>query len=261
MLARLTPTTKFLTLGLALAIVPAARSNTINTSTPGDIASFQAGLNVQHFDSLTAQTITDYNPVTATATIFNDPTQPAVWYNSGGGNFFNPPATDPTTATPIGIFAPSGGIANDRLTPNNVAGPLAINTTTAFGSGAFMEVLFTAGVSSIGFYVPFITPGQTLTLFLKDAGAGNITGPDSGGALTAGQFVGINRASADIHGLSLISSDGKFTIDDLTYGARTTSGNGNSGSSVPDTGASLSLVISLASLWTAKRKLDVRARA
>lgn len=236
------------------------RADTINTSNAGQIATFQSGLTVQNFDALTAQTITDplYAPVTATATILTDPSQPNVWFNSGGGNFFNPPATDPTTATKIGIFNPSGAIATHKLSPDNVAGPLEINTLNAFGPGAFMEVLFTTAVSSVGFYVPFISPGATLTLFLKDAGAGNIAGADSGGPLTAGQFIGINRAAADIKGLSLISSDGRFTIDDLTYGIRSTTGGGTAGgggSTVPDTGAWLTLCAAVAFCAFARRQL------
>lgn len=257
----LTPQSKLAALSAVLLAlgVASGHATTINTADPGTIAAFQSGATVQTFDSLTAQTIADYNPIAATATIFNDPTQPNAWYNSGGGNFFNPPATDPTTATPIGIFAPSGAIAGHKLSGANVAGPLEINTTTAFGAGAFMEVLFPTAVSKVGFYVPFITPGQTLTLFLKDAGAGNIVGADSGGLLTAGQFIGITRAAADVRGLSLISSDGRFTIDDLTYGvANGTGGGGSGGSTVPDAGAGMTLAAAAAGLAVMRRWLGAR---
>ena len=239
-----------------------AQATTISTSNPGQIAAFQSGATVQTFDGLTAQTITDYNATPATATTFNDPTQPNAWFNSGGGNFFNPPATDPTTATPIGIFAPSGGIAGNKLSGNNVAGPLEINTTTAFGSGAFMEILFPTAISKIGFYVPFIGAGQTLTLFLKDDGANNITGPDSGGALVSGQFVGITRSTADVRGLSILSSDGKFTIDDLTYGLVKSGGGGGGGgggSTVPEGGNALNLAAAGAFLVLARRALKPKA--
>lgn len=182
------------------------------TSDPGEAAAFQAGATVETFDDLPALTITSYaagQSVPAANQFssrdlgaFNSP-----FFNSGGASF-NDPLSNP--GTPIGTFSPDGPIAGDVVSSGNVAGPLAIGSDQAFNFG-FMEVIFPADVQRVGLWV---THG-TIDLILKDANNSNLTG-DFTVTGTAGQFIGIQRDTADIRGLTMGFPE-SFTIDDFTY--------------------------------------------
>ncbi len=246
----------------ALALFGAAvgtEGTVITTSNPVDIAAFKSGATVQTFDSIpgiTAVPITSYSPldITGTAALFSkDPAQ-SPYFNSGGASF-NDPASNP--GTPVGIVAPSGAIAGDKLSGNNVAGPLFVTPPpfTVFETGAFMEVIFPTAVSKVGLFVPH----GSVTMFLRDTSNNNLATGDSQGSVSAGQFLGITRASADIGGLLLLGN-GPFTIDDFTFGVTgSTGGGGNTGggggNTVPDTGHVLNLAIAAAFLGLAKWKL------
>ncbi|MHC1768993.1 MAG: hypothetical protein AB9869_32705 [Verrucomicrobiia bacterium] len=245
---------------LALFGAAAATEGTvINTTNPADIAAFQSGATVQTFDSIsgiTAVPITSYSPldITGTGALFTkDPAQ-SPYYNSGGASF-NDPASNP--GTPIGIVAPSGAIAGDKFSGNNVAGPLGVVTPpfTVFESGAFMEVIFPTAVSKVGL---FVSHGN-VTLILKDTSNSNLATGDVQGSASAGQFLGISRASADIGGVTLLGN-GPFTIDDFTFGLTGSGGGGGTGgggggNTVPDTGHVLNLALAAAFLGLARWKL------
>jgi hypothetical protein len=75
-----------------------------------------------------------------------------------------------------------------------------------------MEVIFPADVIRVGFW---ITQG-TITLFLKDSTNTNLASGDVMVTGSAGQFIGIQRDTADVRGVT-IGFTQAFTIDDFTY--------------------------------------------
>ena len=232
---------------LVFGALGSAQAVTINTNVAGNIAAFQAGATVENFDTgLTGLVITNYSGVNVPAgSQFNsrslaNPLVPE--FNSGGATFTNP-ASNP--GTPVGVFNPEGGIAAEVSSQTNVIGPLVVGSTQAFGSG-FMEVIFTNPVNKVGFQV---THGS-VTLILKDINNSNLAGVDSSVNGTIGNFIGISRSTADIGGVTILSTNqnDSFTLDDFTFGRGTTT-------TVPDSGSILNLVIAGAFLWFTKRKL------
>jgi hypothetical protein len=183
------------------------------TSNATEVAQFQAGATVENFDDLPALTITSYDPgQTVPATnqfssrnlaAFTSP-----FFNSGGASF-NDPVANP--GTPIGIFDPDGVIAGEVQSPNNVAGPLTVGTNEAFTNG-FMEVIFPADVIRVGFWV---THGSNIQLILKDSNNTNLSTGDFLVTGNAGQFIGIQRDTADVRGVTI--GFGASTIDGFTY--------------------------------------------
>lgn len=233
------PVPRSLVLALVLGSASLSQATILTTSDSGDIAAFQTGATVETFDAIsgiTAQAITDYNPldVSGSPALFTKNPANQAYFNSGGASF-NDPAGNP--GTPIGIVAPSGGIAGDVYSGSNVAGPLGVVTPPSilFDAGAFMEVIFPTGVSKVGLYV---THGS-ITLYLKDENNSIIATGDATATATAGQFIGISRDNADVRGATILAN-GAFTIDDFTYGG-TSSGGNNGGSDVPDSGSGLVL--------------------
>jgi PEP-CTERM motif len=196
------------------------------TNDPVQAAAFQAGATIENFDDLSGLQITSYasgQTVPAGSqfhsrdlTAFTAP-----FFNSGGASFNNPlppPAGNGNPGTPIGIFDPEGAIALDFKSPNNVAGPMVLKTAPtdpelAFGNG-FMEVIFPADMRRVGFWVTQATPGN-FSLQLKDSNNSNLPG-ESNVVGTTGQFIGIERAAADIRGVTIGFVEA-FTIDDFTY--------------------------------------------
>jgi hypothetical protein len=244
--------------GLACAwLTGVAHAAVIVTTNPSDITGFESGATVESFDNvsgITPVTITDYTPkdVTGSAALMTkDPAQPA-FFNSGGATFNNPTSNP---GVPIAVVTPSGGIAADKLSGNNVAGPLGVVTppSTLFDAGAFMEVIFPTGVSRVGLYVAH----GTVTLILKDSNNSNLAG-DFTGTAPAGSFLEISRSAADVFGATLLGA-GAFTIDDFTYGTSGSSSGGNGGTgggsnNVPDAGNSLNLALAATFLGLAGRK-------
>jgi hypothetical protein len=221
---------------LASAVV--ARATVINTTNPAEIAAFKSGATVQTFDSIAGVTpvaITDYNPLDITlntgAHFTKDATQ-TPFYNSGGANPLDPVSTP---GVPVGIVTPTGGIAGDKLSGNNVAGPLGVVVPpfTLFEGGAFIEVIFPTLVSKVGLFVAH----GSIQMFLKDSAGNNLVTGDVSTSGSAGQFIGIDRGTADIGGLTL--GFGAFTIDDLTFGGAGAGG----GNAVPDTGSAFNLAL------------------
>jgi len=179
------------------------------------VAQFQTGATIENFDNLSALTITSYAsgqtvPAGNQFSSRNLVTFTSPFFNSGGASF-NDPVGNPGTR--IGIFDPSGAIAADFKSPNNVAGPLSTGSDEAFTNG-FMEVIFPEDVIRVGFW---ITAGTNVQLFLKDSTNTNLATGDVMVTGNAGQFIGIQRDTADVRGVTI--GFGAFTLDDFTYSA------------------------------------------
>jgi hypothetical protein len=216
----------------------------VTTTDPGVVASFQAGATIENFDDLAALAITSYSSgqTVPTANQFSSRnlgsfTSP--FYNSGGASF-NDPVGNP--GTPIGIFAPSGGIASDVNSGTHVAGPLATGSDEAFNNG-FMEVIFPTDLQLVGFWITHAS--APITMFLKDSTNTNLSTGDFQVTGSEGQFIGIQRGSSDIRGITIGFTE-SFTIDDFTFSGATTT--------VPDTGATFYLLfVSLIGLIAVRR--------
>ena len=197
-----------------VAMLPTASSGLILvTSNPAEAAAFQAGATVENWDDLSALTITSYDDgqTVPAANQFSSRDLAAFtspFFNSGGASF-NDPVGNP--GTPIGIFDPDGTIAGEVVSPNNVAGPLMVGSDQAFTNG-FMEVIFPADVIRVGFW---ITHGTNIQLILKDSNNTNLATGDFNVTGNGGQFIGIQRDTADVRGVTI--GFGTFTLDDFTY--------------------------------------------
>ena len=255
-----TPATRFNSLValatsvLVLGIVSRAHATIINTNNAAAISAFQTGATIETFDSgLTGLVITSYVPVNVPAGSqfssrnINDPNVP--FFHSGGGSFNNPPSN---LGTPVGVFNPEGGIANEVSSQNNVIGPLEINTTNAFGGGAFMEVRFVTPVSRFGFQ---LTHGS-VNVFLGDTNNLTPATGDTSVSGTIGNFIGVDRGSGDIGRISIFSTNPNdtFTLDNLTFASATTPPT----TSVPEGASALNLVLAGAFLWLARKRLTTR---
>jgi hypothetical protein len=204
------------------------------TSDPAAVAQFQSGATVEGFDDLSALTITSYDDgqTVPAANQFSSRDLAAFtspFFNSGGASF-NDPVGNP--GTPIGIFDPDGPIAGEVRSPNNVAGPLSTGSDEAFNNG-FMEVIFPTDVIRVGFWV---THGTDVQLILKDANNTNLQTGDVMVTGSAGQFIGIQRDTADVRGVTILFD--AFTIDDFTY----------SSTPVPEPSAALLIAMGWAAL-------------
>jgi hypothetical protein len=200
---------------LCLVVVrPTASSGlTLITSDANAVAQFQSGATVEGFDDLSALTITSYDDgqtvpaanqfSSRNLSVFTSP-----FFNSGGASF-NDPVGNP--GTKIGIFDPDGAIAGEVVSPDNVAGPLTVGTDTAFTNG-FMEVIFPEDVIRVGIW---ITHGTNIQLILKDSSNQNLSTGDFSVTGSTGQFIGIQRDTADVRGVTI--GFGAFSIDDFTY--------------------------------------------
>jgi len=233
--ASLTPWIRGVVLICLVAVHPTESSAlTLITTDAGAVAQFQAGATVESFDDLSALTITSYDggqavPAANQFSSRNLVTFTSPFFNSGGASFDDPVGNP---GTPIGIFDPDDAIAGDVKSPNNVAGPLATGSDEAFTNG-FMEVIFPADVISVGFW---ITHGTNVQLFLKDSNNTNLTTGDVMVAGNAGQFIGIQRDTADIRGVTI--GFGTFTLDDFTY----------SSTVIPEPSSSLLIALGLTGL-------------
>jgi hypothetical protein len=199
---------------LAQVIATESFALSLVSSDSSAVAAFQAGANVESFDDLPALTITSYGagqsvPAANQFSSRDLAAFAAPFFNSGGASF-NDPVGNP--GTPIGIFDPDGAIAGDVQSADHVAGPLAFGSDEAFNNG-FMEVIFPADVIRVGFW---ITQGSNIQLILKDSNNSNLATGDFSVIGNAGQFIGIQRDSADVRGVTIGFAEA-FTIDDFTY--------------------------------------------
>jgi hypothetical protein len=204
---------------VCLAFQGLLHASVINTSNAGEVAAFQSGATVVNFNSIagrTPETITSYTSgnaiVSTTAFIFNQIA--GVQFSVGGMVGTNTPA----------LYSLSGGIAGDAKSPPTVLGPVDFDFTTKFASGAMIEIFFPTKVSRVGFW---LNPALgNVTLIALDTNFAFSGLPDTNlemGTGTAGNFVGIERATADIGGFKILGlGQTGFTIDDFTFGGATT---------------------------------------
>jgi hypothetical protein len=240
----------------ALGLGVATQAAPLNTTDSTTIANFEQGATVETFDNIagvTAVSITDYTPVDLSgfpAAQFNKDAAPgqSAFYNSGSASFGNPSGNP---GDPIGIAAPTGGILGNKFSGANVAGPTGSPgdpTHTLFKTdppAAFMEVIFPSLVSKVGL---FVASGE-LRLILKDSNNNNLATGDFETTATAGHYIGLERAGADVGGVTIeaFGQAATFSIDDFTYLVGT-SDNNNNNTGAPDGGSTFGLALGAMSL-------------
>jgi len=217
-------------IGLSIIFVLGARAVAvgapINTNDINVYNAFATGATVQNFENVSGMTPVD---LSSYANALNSTTAvPAaaqlsldidgLLFHSGGGSF-NDPTGAGKQGTPTALLSLSGGTAGDAHSATNVVGSLEINSEN-LDLDQFIEVVFINSLQSrVGFFTAFDSTGTQLE---------QQTG-------TAGNFVGFERASADIHFISVIGLNGTgFTVDDLTYAGATDTGTTDTGTT--DTG-------------------------
>jgi len=230
---------------LCLTFQGLLHATVINTTTASTIAAFQSGVNVVNFESIsgrTPQAITAYTvgvPVSPSAFVFNQ--IPGVQFSVGGAVGTNEPA----------LYSLGGAIAGDAKSPTTVLGPVDFDFTTKFGSGAQIEIFFPTKVSRVGFWLnPSLGNVLLIAADTNFAFSGINENTLESGTVTAGNFVGIDRASADIGGFKIIGlGTNGFTIDDFTYG------NAGTTSTVPESSSLALLILGLPAvgLFTASK--------
>jgi hypothetical protein len=205
---------------IVVAFASIAEATIVNTSNPGVVSTFQSGATVVNFENIsgrTPQAITSYTNgvlVSDTAFIFNQ--IPGVQFSVGGAVGTNEPA----------LFGLGGAIAGDAKSPSTVLGPVDFDFTTKFNNQALIEIFFPAKVSKVGFWLnPSLGDVLLIAADTNFAFSGlNETTLETAPLVNAGNFVGIERPTADIGGFKIIALGATgFTIDDFTFGGTTTS--------------------------------------
>ena len=202
-------------LGALLAWALPAHATILQTTNQGQVDTFSAGMNVEDFEGLPGTALTSYASgqlidIASRFSSQDSATEPT--FHSGGASPGDPVGNP---GTPIGIIEPSGGIAGDVKSGDNVAAPLFINSDEPWNN-AFMEVIFFPGnVERVGFW---ITHGS-VRLDLRDRQGSLLTTGDVSVTGNEGEFIGISREGAsDISVVALIVQGGDaFTIDDFVY--------------------------------------------
>jgi hypothetical protein len=219
----------------------------IDTTNAAAVAAFQSGLNVADFESVptvTPQTITSYtqgNPVSPSAFLFNQLS--GVQFSVGGMVGTNEPA----------LFKLSGAIAGDAHSGTTVMGPVDFDFTTKFGPGGLIEVFFPTKVSKVGFWLnPSLGNVHLIAADTNFAFSHQTETLLEQGNVTAGHFVGIERATADIGGFKIEGlGNNAFTVDDFSYGV----------SAVPEPTTWSLLVVGLVGVGWSARKFKRRSYA
>jgi hypothetical protein len=197
--------------GLALAALPASATILVTTN-QSQVNNFSNGTDLEDFEGLTGTDITNYGAgqtiLEASRFSSREPGRLPTFHS--GGATPGDPVGNP--GAPIGIVSPTGGIAGDVESGDNVAAPLVIFTDEPFNNG-FLEVIFPEPVDKVGFWV---THGG-VSLDLRDVNGSTLTTGDFEATASGGQFVGISRPTADIVVAALIVSGGgdAFSIDDF----------------------------------------------
>lgn len=190
----------------------------VDTNNAAAVSAFQTGATVVNFESIagrTPQTITSYtagDPVSPSAFIFDQ--IPGVQFSVGGAPGTNAPA----------LYELSGGIAGDAQSGTTVLGPVDFDFTTKFNSNALIEIFFPTKVARVGFWLnPSLGNVLLIAADTNFAFSGLPETTLETGNVTAGNFVGIERATADIGGFKILALDSTgFTIDDFTFGGGAT---------------------------------------
>jgi PEP-CTERM motif len=204
---------------LVIAFAGIAEAAVVNTSDPATVTAFQLGATVNNFESVPTRTpfaITSYaNGVLVSSSAFVFDQLPGVQFSVGGMVGTNEPA----------LYSLGGAIAGDAKSPTTVLGPVDFDFTTKFNSQAMIEIFFPTKVSKVGFWLNpslgnvNLIAADTNFAFSKETE----TTLETASNVTAGNFVGISRPSADIGGFKIIALGATgFTIDDFTYGGGTT---------------------------------------
>ena len=205
---------------LSITFGSVLQATVINTNDSTVVAAFQSGATVVNFESIsgrTAQSITSYtsgNAVSPAAFIFDQIS--GVQFSVGGMVGTNEPA----------LYSLSGGIAGDAHSPTTVLGPVNFDFTTKFDAGSMIEIFFPAKVSKVGFW---LNPSRgNVELIAADTNFAfsheTETTLETAASVTAGNFVGIERPTADIGGFKIIGlGTTGFTVDDFTFGGASAS--------------------------------------
>jgi hypothetical protein len=186
----------------------------INSTNATAIAAFQSGLNVVNFESIPGRTTTDISSYTTGGTVDDNSKifsqLPGVQFSVGGQVGKDRPA----------LFRLQNGISGDAHSPSTVLGPVDFDGTTKFGNGAMMELFFPAKVSKVGFWLnPSLGNVLLIAADTNFAFSGKTETTLETETVTAGNFVGIERPTADIGGFKIIGlGDKGFSIDDFSYG-------------------------------------------
>lgn len=229
---------------ISLALVcGASQAAIVNTTNITEVATFQTGLTVEDFESisgLTPHTLSSYpfdQAVGSSAFLFDQIS--GVQFSVGGQVGVNRPA----------LFELTGSIAGDAQSGSTVLGPVGFAGETLFGGvSGFIEIFFPAKVASVGFWLnPSLANVTVIVANTNFAFSGLEEITLESGTGTAGNFVSIQRATADIGGVKILSvGTDNFTIDDFSFG-------GSRETSVPEPAAWALLPIGLAALGFRRR--------
>jgi len=215
----------------------------IDTNNPATVAAFQAGATVISFENIagrTPQSITSYtagNPVSSTSFIFDQIV--GVQFSVGGMVGTNEPA----------LYQLSGAIAGDAKSPTTVLGPVDFDFTTKFNNQGLIEIFFPTKVAKVGFW---LNPALgNASIIAADTNFAFSHLPETNletATVTAGNFVGIQRPTADIGGFKIqaLGATG-FTIDDFTFGGAATT-------QIPEPGTMALFAAGLACISKLKRR-------
>jgi hypothetical protein len=205
---------------LSLFFAAGLHASTIDTNSAAIIAAFQSGATVIDFSSVgtvTPLVISNYNTVSVpnTAKVFDQIS--GVRFSVGGMVGSDRPA----------LYSLSGGIAGDAKSPSTVLGPVDFSSDSLFGPGAMIEIFFPVKVDRVGFWLnPSLSNVTIIAADTNFAFSGlPETTLETGTNVTAGNFVGIQRPTAEIGGFKILGLGGAasegFTIDDFTFKAGT----------------------------------------
>jgi PEP-CTERM motif len=193
----------------------------INTNDLALYNAFATGATVHNFENIAGMTPLD---LSSYANALNDSVAvPAaaqlgldingLLFHSGGGSFNNPTGNP---GTPTALLSLLGGISGDAHSASNVVGSLDI-VSQNLDLDDFIEIVFIDSLQSrVGVWLNPSLGGALVTPFDSTGNA-----LESGVVGTAGNFVGFERATADIKFISIIGGAAGFTVDDLTYAGTT----------------------------------------
>jgi hypothetical protein len=236
--------------GLLLTASAVAGAAPINTNDINVYNAFATGATVQNFESISGMTPLDLSSYTNSAN--SSTAVPAaaqlsldidgLLFHSGGGSF-NDPTGAGKQGTPTALLSLSDVIAGDAHSASNVVGSLEINTEN-LDIDNFIEIVFINSLQSrVG---AWLNPALGDVLFTAFDIGGNQLEQFTG---TAGNFIGVDRATADVRFVSIISlGTGGFTVDDLTYAGSSTS------TEVPEPGTIATVALGLAGLIRQRRR-------
>jgi hypothetical protein len=233
---------RILTCAFLAVLSSTSHATVINTTDAATITAFQDGLTVVNFEAIpgrTPQAITSYtsgDPVSADSFVFDQ--IDGVQFSVGGTVGTNAPA----------LYALGGGIAGDAQSGTTVLGPVDFDFTTKFNSGALIEIFFPDKVSAVGFWLnPSLGDVLLIAADTNFAFSGMTETTLESGNVTAGNFVGIQRDTADIGGFKIIALGATgFSIDDFSFGTGTTT--------VPEPSTWALLAIGLTALGFGRRR-------